>query len=123
MQKEAKARLKINELLQQAGRRFFDTEEGKANIQVETNIKISDLGDNFENIKNGFIDYLLLDAKGFPICVLEAKSEDKDPLVGKEQARIYANTENVRFILLSNGNIHYFWDKEKGNTQILNYII
>jgi type I restriction enzyme R subunit len=21
----------------------------------------------------------------------------------------------VRFILLSNGNIHYFWDKEKGN--------
>jgi type I restriction enzyme R subunit len=57
----------------------------------------------------------LLDDRGFPICVLEAKSEDKDPLVGKEQARLYANTENVRFILLTNGNIHYFWDKEKGN--------
>lgn len=115
MQKEAKARLKINDLLTQAGRRFFDEWDKKANIQVETNIKISDLGDDFENLKNWFIDYLLLDERGFPICVLEAKSEDKDPLVGKEQARIYANTENVRFILLSNGNIHYFWDKEKGN--------
>jgi type I restriction enzyme R subunit len=58
---------------------------------------------------------LLLDEKSFPICVLEAKSEDKDPLVGKEQARKYANSQNVRFIILSNGNIHYFWDKELGN--------
>lgn len=93
----------------------MDDANGKANIQVETNIKISDLGDNFENLKDWFIDYLLLDNAWFPICVLEAKSEDKDPLIGKEQARIYANTENVRFIILSNGNIHYFWDKEKGN--------
>lgn len=119
MQKEAKARLKINDLLIESGRRFFDEIWGKANIQVETNIKINDewseLWDDFEKIKDWFIDYLLLDNKWFPICVLEAKSEDKDPLVGKEQARIYANTENVRFIILSNGNIHYFWDKEKGN--------
>ncbi len=32
-------------------------------------------------------DFLLLDEKGFPFVVLEAKSEDKDPLVSKEQAR------------------------------------
>lgn len=69
----------------------------------------------FKNIKNGFIDYLLLDDRGFPICVLEAKSEDKDPLIWKEQARIYANSENIRFIILSNWNIHYFWDKETWN--------
>lgn len=125
MQKEAKARLKINELLTQSGRRFFDEIWGKANIHVETNIKIhdewSELWDNFENIKDWFIDYLLLDNKWFPICVLEAKSEDKDPLIGKEQARIYANTENVRFIILSNGNIHYFRDKEKGNPTRISY--
>ena len=115
MEKEAKARIKINDLLQKSGWRFFDNENGKANIALEGNIKIEELGDDFEKASTGFIDYLLLDERGFPICVLEAKSEDKDPLVGKEQARIYANTENVRFILLSNGNIHYFWDKEKGN--------
>ena len=32
MQKEAKARIKINILLQNAGWRFFDDENGKANI-------------------------------------------------------------------------------------------
>jgi len=42
----------------------------------------------------------LLDDKNFPICVLEAKSEEKDPLIGKEQARRYANSQNVRFIIL-----------------------
>lgn len=117
--KEAKARLKINNLLLDAWRRFFDEGNKKKNIEVESDIKIfdewSDLWDDFENVKRWFADYLLLDEKGFPICVLEAKSEDKDPLIWKEQARGYANWENVRFIILSNGNIHYFWDKEKWN--------
>lgn len=115
MQKEAKARIKINKLLEESGWRFENIWNKKTNIQVETNIKISELWDDFENIKNWFIDYLLLDDRGFPICVLEAKSEDKDPLIWKEQARIYANSENIRFIILSNGNIHYFWDKEIWN--------
>lgn len=114
-QKEAKARIKINKLLEESWWRFFDNENWKTNIQVETNTKISEIWDDFENIKNWFLDYLLLDNKWFPICVLEAKSEDKDPLVWKEQARIYANSENIRFIILSNWNIHYFWDKEIWN--------
>jgi type I site-specific restriction endonuclease len=42
--------------------------------------------------------------------VLEAKAEDKNPLVGKEQARKYAKSQNCRFVILSNGNLHYFWD-------------
>jgi type I restriction enzyme R subunit len=113
--KEAKARIKINNLLQESEWRFFDNEKGKANITLENNVKIDELGDDFEKVSTGFIDYLLLDDKNFPICVLEAKSEDKDPLVGKEQARRYANSQNVRFVILSNGNIHYFWDKELGN--------
>jgi predicted Zn-dependent protease len=42
-------------------------------------------------------------------------SEDKNPLVGKEQARKYARSQNCRFVTLSNGNLHYFWDLERGN--------
>ncbi|MDQ2751766.1 MAG: DEAD/DEAH box helicase family protein, partial [Bacteroidota bacterium] len=57
--------------------------------------------------------------KGYPLVVLEAKSEDKSPLDGKEQARKYAKTQNVRFIILSNGNLHYFWDLERGNPTII----
>lgn len=124
MQKEAKARIKINNLLQQSGWRFFDDENGKANIVLELNTKLTKkdvdaFGNDFEKTKNGFIDFLLLDEKGFPYVVLEAKSEDKDPLDGKEQARKYTQSLNVRFVILSNGNLHYFWDLERGNPSVI----
>ena len=35
VEKEALARIKINQLLEDAGWRFFDNEKGKANIQLE----------------------------------------------------------------------------------------
>ena len=54
-----------------------------------------------------------------PLIVLEAKSEDKNPLVGKEQAHKYARSQNCRFVILSNGNLHYFWDLERGNPYII----
>lgn len=118
--KEATARIKINKLLEEAGWRFFPDANGPANIQLEpaVAIKPSDLealGENFEKTGRGFIDFLLLDARGFPLLVLEAKAEDKNPLVGKEQARKYARAQNCRFVILSNGNLHYFWDLERGN--------
>ena len=122
--KEAKARIKINKLLEAAGWRFFDDENGPANIQLEANVKITkkqidEYGENFEKIKNGFVDFLLLDENGKPFIVLEAKSEDIDPLVGKEQARNYAKSQFVKYVILSNGNIHYFWNIYKGNPQII----
>jgi len=122
--KEAKARIKINRMLQEAGWRLEDNREGKANVVFESLVKITqkahnELGEDFENTKNGFIDYLLLDEKGYPFIVLEAKSESKNPLVGKEQSRKYANNTNCRFVILSNGNIHYFWDLEKGSPHII----
>jgi type I restriction enzyme, R subunit len=124
MPKEAKARIRINKSLEEAGWRFFDTDEGPANICLETNVKITEqalnaLGDDFEKTKNGFTDYILLDDKGFPFVVVEAKKEEKNPLDGKEQARIYAKNLNVRFVILSNGNLHYFWDIETGNPHII----
>ena len=124
LSKEAKARIKINKMLEKAGWQFFDSKDGTANIQLEPNIKITqkdidEQGIDFEKTKRGFIDYLLLDEKGFPLVVLEAKKEEKDPLDGKEQARKYAHSLNVRFIILSNGNLHYFWDLEIGNPEII----
>ena len=122
--KEATARIKINKLLESAGWRFFQEGNLLANIRLEPSITIrskdlDDLGDNFEKTSKGFADFLLLDTKGFPLIVLEAKSEDKNPLVGKEQARKYARSLNCRFVILSNGNLHYFWDLERGNPYII----
>src|SRR5438552_14228862 len=76
-------------------------------------------GNDFEKSKKVFIDCLLLDKNGCPYAVLEAKSEDKSPFDGEEQARRYAKAQNVRFIILSNGNLHYFWDLERGNPTII----
>ncbi len=122
--KEAVARIKLNKLLEEAGWRFFQDGNAPANIRLEPSvaIKAADLdalGDNFEKSSRGFVDYLLLDAKGFPLLVLEAKAEDKSPLVAKEQARRYAKSQNCRFAILSNGNLHYFWDLERGNPYVI----
>ncbi len=122
--KEATARIKINKLLEAAGWRFFSDGAKPANIRLEssatlTSSELNALGDNFEKTGKGFIDFLLLDAKGFPLIVLEAKREDKNPLVGKEQARKYAKAQNCRFVILSNGNLHYFWDLERGNPYLI----
>ena len=117
---EATSRLKINRLLEKAGWRFFPERGNPANVQLEQGVtlKPSDLdglGDDFERTGKGFVDYLLLDDRGFPLMVLEAKSEEKQPLSGKEQARKYARSQDCRFVILSNGNLHYFWDLERGN--------
>ena len=121
---EATARIKINKLLEADGWRFFPDGDAPANICLEPSVTIKTtdldaLGDNFEKTAKGFIDFLLLDAKGFPFIVLEAKAEDKEPLVGKEQARKYARSQNCRFVILSNGNLHYFWDLERGNPYVI----
>ena len=117
---EATARIKINKQLERAGWRFFPEGDKSANIRLELSVPIwpSDLdalGEDFEKAPKGVIDFLLLDSKGFPLVVLEAKSENKSPLTGKEQARKYARSQKCRFIILSNGNLHYFWDLERGN--------
>ena len=105
--KEAAARIKINKLLETAGWRFFADEKGSANIQLEPSVALTkqalnELGENFEKVTKGFIDFLLLNEKGFPFIVLEAKAEDKNPLSAKEQARKYARSQNCRFVILSN---------------------
>ena len=124
MPNEATARLKINYLLESAGWRFFPEEDKPANVRLEAHttlqkVHLDSMGDDFEGVSAGYIDFLLLDSTGFPLAVLEAKSEKHQPLVGKEQARKYARSKNCRLVILSNGNLHYFWDLDRGNPHII----
>ncbi len=121
---EAAARIKVNRLLEAAGWRFFPEGGSPANVSLEAGVALAPsdldaLGGDFESVARGFVDFLLLDDRGFPLVVLEAKSEDKSPLAGKEQARRYARSQNCRFVILSNGNLHYFWDLERGNPHVV----
>jgi len=97
MSSEAQARVTINKLLEDAGWRFLPDADGRReNIICEHRIakgafsKTQDLGKDFENAPQGFVDYLLLNTDQRPAAVLEAKREGIDPLTAKEQARKYA---------------------------------
>ena len=100
---ETEARILIDGKLREAGWRLSDD----ANPNVRAGQRIADGGKNLE------ADYVLNNKDGFPLAVLEAKKGDSDPLVGKEQAREYAAKLNAPFVLLSNGNLHYFWEIAK----------
>jgi type I restriction enzyme R subunit len=69
----------------------------------------------FELRAGGRADYVLLDDRGMALCVLEAKSENKDPYDAKEQARGYAENLRAPFVLLSNGKEHWFWNYERAD--------
>jgi len=67
-EKEARARIKINKLLEEAGWQFYDSPKGRANVLLENNVKLTqkdveNFGDDFAKTRNGYIDFLLLDAK------------------------------------------------------------
>ena len=63
MKNEAHARIKINQLLHEAGWTFFDDEQGTANILLENHVKITQQeadawGNDFEKTKSGSLDLL-----------------------------------------------------------------
>ena len=121
---EPLARIKINRLLEESGWRFEDSDLCPANIALEAWVKYKDLGDDFENAvtsdgRRGSVDFMLLDKDKKPLVVLEAKRKDIEPLAAKEQARNYARNCGARFVILSNGNIHYFWDTKHGNPETI----
>src|ERR1035437_10837096 len=80
--KEATARIKINKLLEAAGWRFFPEYGKPANIRLEhtttlTPDHLNSFGENFETYPRGFIDFLLLNEKGFPLIDVEVNSEEQ----------------------------------------------
>ncbi len=63
--------------------------------------------------KRKFVDYLLK-YQNVNLAILEAKSSDKHPTEGLQQAIDYANDLNVRFVYSSNGLKHYEFDISNG---------
>jgi type I restriction enzyme R subunit len=101
MSTEADARMLIDKLLEQAGWRITD----KAQVSTE------------EPTADGRADYLLKDTRSRPLAVLEAKRFTIDPYTAKEQAKAYAQSLNAPFVILSNGQEHYFWDYADGDAR------
>lgn len=67
----------------------------------------------------GFVDYVLFGRDGCPLAVVEAKRTSKDPNIGREQARLYADALERKFgrrpmMFTTNGFSTYFWDDLSG---------
>ncbi len=104
---------KIDPILKQAGWNMDDLSQ----VIVEIDTKQSDFVKRdyktFEetfvnNEEKAYADYLLLDSKGDPLAIIEAKKTSKDPITGQRQAEGYADdikkqTGHEVFIFLTNG--------------------
>ena len=63
----------------------------------------------------GFVDYVLWGDDGKPLALVEAKRTRRDPRVGQQQAKLYADCLEQQFgqrplIFYSNGYEHWLWD-------------
>lgn len=63
----------------------------------------------------GYVDYVLWGADGLPLAVVEAKRTTKDPHVGKQQAKLYADCLERRYgrrpiIYYTSGYETWIWD-------------
>ena len=81
-------------------------------VMVQEEYPVHDMGDKKSN---GFVDYVLFGKDHKPLAVVEAKKTSKDPNIGKQQAKDYADClerEYGRrpFIFYTNGFDCNFWD-------------
>ncbi len=98
---ETDARCVIDNLLHDAGWNL----QNKAMVSTE------------EKVGTGRSDYVLRDTQTRPLAIIEAKRFSIDPYSAKEQSRNYAVSLKAPFIILSNGEEHYFWDYSEGDAR------
>ncbi len=111
----------IDPLLEKAGWNLKD--RTKVVLEVDTkqsNFKTRDYQTIDETLRNdadsAYVDYLLLDSAGSPLAIVEAKRTSRDPVLGQQQAEMYADDINSQtgkdlFIFLTNGFEVWFWNR------------
>ena len=65
----------------------------------------------------GFVDYVLWGDDGLPLGLVEAKRTKREPRVGQQQAKLYADCLEAAYgqrpvIFYSNGYEHWIWDDQ-----------
>lgn len=104
----------IDSLLASAG---WDVGEGqKSSAEVSKEFEV---GGQPTDSGKGFADYVLWDADGLPLAVIEAKKTSVDPERGRKQAQLYADAlERERgrrpIIFYTNGYDIWLWDDAAG---------
>lgn len=136
---EADSRILIDEMLRSAG---WDPAD-KTQVLTETPVRVAKGGTKVQEEsdvvyvagagpasttasagqprgKTHFADYTLLNQRGHPIAVIEAKKNALDPYFAKQQALPYAEGLGAPFVFLSNGELTYFWDWQNDDARVVN---
>lgn len=129
--KETDARIVIDNLLRQGGwdpadksQVLTEVKAGGGFVGVSYPGADTDPGavrtSDGDEVPTGRADYVLLDQRGRPLAVVEAKKKAIHPYVAKQQALPYAKQLKAPFIFLTNGELIYFWDYQNDDARIVN---
>jgi len=125
---EADARILIDDQLRAAGWNPADKSQVRTEVPVAPYAGVAHQGDcqAFPRTSDaddkpipGRSDYVLLDQRGRPLAVVEAKKQAINPYVAKQQALPYAKQIDAPFIFLANGELIYFWDYQNDDARIV----
>ena len=120
---EADARMLIDDLLRAAGWAPGDKSQVLTEVPVSETFRVGETGSEVGGVRTidagalGFADYVLLDQRGRPLAVIEAKKRAINPYTAKQQALPYAKKVGAPFIFLTNGELIYFWDYQNDDAR------
>lgn len=126
--KETDARILIDDQLRAAGWNPADKSQVLTEVKVSSSYLIAEPGahppvlstPDGDAISTGRADYVLLDQRGRPLAIIEAKKQAIQPYTAKQQALPYAKQIGAPFIFLTNGELIYFWDYQNDDARIVN---
>jgi type I restriction enzyme R subunit len=126
--KEADARILIDDQLRAAGWNPADKSQVLTEVKVSNGHFVAEPGvqqtvlhtADGDAIPTGRADYVLLDQRGRPLAIIEAKKQAIQPYTAKQQALPYAKQIGAPFIFLTNGELIYFWDYQNDDARIVN---
>ena len=126
--KETDARILIDDQLRAAGWNPADKSQVLTEVSVSGSHHVAEPGSQAtvlntadgDAIPTGRADYVLLDQRGRPLAIIEAKKQAIQPYTAKQQALPYAKQIGAPFIFLTNGELIYFWDYQNDDARIVN---
>ena len=126
--KETDARILIDDQLRAAGWNPADKSQVLTEVKVSNGQAVAEPGTQATKISTsdgdiiptGRADYVMLDQRGRPLAIIEAKKQAIQPYTAKQQALPYAKQIGAPFIFLTNGDLIYFWDYQNDDARIVN---
>lgn len=126
--KETDARILIDDQLRAAGWNPADKSQVLTEVKIASGHFVAEPGaqptafrtSDGDVIPTGRADYVLLDQRGRPLAIIEAKKQAIQPYAAKQQALPYAKQIGAPFIFLTNGELIYFWDYQNDDARIVN---